>query len=66
MPGTLSYDPDFRSEMGTFDRARAKALLDMFGYADKDGDGWRDLPDGTPLVLQLETLGRPTAASWTR
>jgi ABC-type transport system substrate-binding protein len=56
-PNTLSFDPDFRSEMGTFDRARAIALLDMFGYTDKDGDGWRDLPDGKPLVLELDTLG---------
>jgi ABC-type transport system substrate-binding protein len=56
MPNTLSFDPDFRSEMGTFDRAKAVALLDMFGYTDKDGDGWRDLPDGKPLVLEYETL----------
>ena len=58
MPGTSSYGPDFRSEMGTFDRARAMALLDMFGYTDKDGDGWRDLPDGSPLVITLDTLGQ--------
>lgn len=57
MPNTASFDPGFRSEMGTHDRARAVALLDMFGYVDKDGDGWRDLPDGKPLVLQYETLG---------
>jgi ABC-type transport system substrate-binding protein len=58
MPGTASYDPNFRSEMGTFDRARAIALLDMFGYTDKDGDGWRDMPDGSPLVVTLDTLGQ--------
>ncbi len=57
MPNTSSFDPDFRSEMGTHDRARAVALLDMFGYVDKDGDGWRDLPDGSPLVLEYDTLG---------
>ncbi len=56
MPNTTSWDPNFRSEMGTFDRARAIALLDMFGYTDKDGDGWRDLPDGRPLVLEHNTL----------
>jgi ABC-type transport system substrate-binding protein len=56
MPMTLNYDPKFKSENGTFDRARAIALLDMFGYTDKDGDGWRDLPDGKPLVLELGTL----------
>ncbi|MBC5764333.1 ABC transporter substrate-binding protein [Ramlibacter albus] len=56
MPNTASFDPDFRSEMGTFDKAKAIALLDMFGYVDKDGDGWRDLPDGKPLVLVYDTL----------
>ena len=34
---------------------RAKALLDLYGYVDKDGDGWRDQPDGRPLVLQIAT-----------
>lgn len=57
MPLTLSYRQDFRSEMGHFDRARAIALLDMYGYVDKDGDGWRDQPDGSPLVLEYHTLG---------
>ena len=57
MPNTTSFDPRFRSEMGTFDRARAVALLDMFGYTDQDGDGWRDQPDGKPLVLEYDTLG---------
>jgi ABC-type transport system substrate-binding protein len=57
MPNTSSFDPKFRSEMGTFDRARAIALLDMYGYTDKNGDGWRDMPDGSPLVLDYNTLG---------
>ena len=57
MPNTTSFAPSFRSEMGTYDRARAIALLDMFGYTDKDGDGWRDLPDGKPLALEYDTLG---------
>lgn len=56
MPNTGSYDPEFRSEMGTYDPAKANALLDMFGYLDKDGDGWRDMPDGSPLVLVYDTL----------
>jgi ABC-type transport system substrate-binding protein len=60
MPGTSSYDAKFRSEMGTFDRAKAMALLDMYGYTDKNGDGWRDMPDGSPLVLTLDTLGVAT------
>ncbi|MES3004247.1 MAG: ABC transporter substrate-binding protein [Pseudomonadota bacterium] len=58
LPNTSSYDPNFHTELGTFDRARAVALLDMFGYVDKNGDGWRDMPDGSPLVLYLDTLSR--------
>jgi ABC-type transport system substrate-binding protein len=58
MPNTTLYDPSYRSEMGTHDRARAMALLDMFGYTDRNGDGWRDMPDGSPLVLEYDTLSR--------
>src|SRR4029077_19701562 len=36
-----------------YDPATARALLDRFGYKDRDGDGWRDLPDGNPLVLSM-------------
>jgi ABC-type transport system substrate-binding protein len=53
-PGLYGYDQAFKSEMGTFDRAKAQALLDLYGYVDRDGDGWRDLPDGRPLVLQYK------------
>lgn len=54
-PNTSGYDPAFKSENGDFDPARANALLDLYGYADRDGDGWRELPDGKPLVLQHTT-----------
>jgi ABC-type transport system substrate-binding protein len=54
-PLTEGYDPAFVSEMGQFDRARARALLDTFGYVDRDGDGWREQPDGSPLRLQIAT-----------
>ncbi len=53
-PGILGYDPNF--SMGkTYDPAKAKALLDMFGYVDRDGDGFRELPDGSALVFQYAT-----------
>jgi peptide/nickel transport system substrate-binding protein len=53
-PGVLGYDPAFNLGR-TFDVARAKALLDMFGYVDRDGDGWRDRPDGGALVFRTAT-----------
>ena len=54
-PFTSGYDPAYKSEMSDFDPARAKALLDLYGYVDRDGDGWREQPDGQPLVLKLAT-----------
>jgi ABC-type transport system substrate-binding protein len=58
-PGVAGYDPDFRTSAGEYDIAKAKALLDMFGYVDRDGDGYRDLPDGRPLIVQFSST--PTA-----
>ena len=52
VPNTSGYDPNFRSEMGQYDPARAKALLDIYGYVDKNGDGWREQPNGEPLVIR--------------
>jgi ABC-type transport system substrate-binding protein len=54
-PEGWGYDPAFKSEMSEYDPARAKALLDLYGYVDRDGDGWRDQPDGSPLVLEYAT-----------
>jgi ABC-type transport system substrate-binding protein len=50
-PFTSGYDPAYKSEMSDHDPARAKALLDLHGYVDRDGDGWREQPDGAPLLL---------------
>jgi ABC-type transport system substrate-binding protein len=55
VPHTTGYDPAYKSEMSDFDPPRAKALLDLYGYVDRDGDGWRDRPDGSPLVLVRNT-----------
>jgi ABC-type transport system substrate-binding protein len=54
-PNTWGYDPAFKSEMSEYNLPRAKALLDLHGYVDKDGDGWRDQPNGQPLVLEYAT-----------
>ena len=39
----MKYDPD-----------AAKKILDDAGFIDKDGDGWRDNPDGTPIAFKME------------
>lgn len=51
-PHTYGYDPALVTEIGVYDLPGAKALLDTYGYVDRDGDGWREQPDGSPLVVQ--------------
>jgi ABC-type transport system substrate-binding protein len=52
-PGVDGYDPAFRSPTLEYSPAKARALLDMFGFVDRDGDGYRERPDGSPLELEL-------------
>ena len=35
--------------------ARQAPCSTLYGYVDRDGDGWRELPDGSPLVLEMAT-----------
>jgi ABC-type transport system substrate-binding protein len=56
VPHTSGYDAAYKSEMSDFSPARAKALLDLHGYVDRNGDGWREQPDGSPLVLVMATM----------
>jgi ABC-type transport system substrate-binding protein len=55
LPHMSGYDPAFRSESSKHSPARAKALLDLYGFVDRDGDGWREQPDGSRLVLEMNT-----------
>jgi ABC-type transport system substrate-binding protein len=50
-PGVAGYDPNFHTNANEYNIAKAKALLDMFGYVDRDGDGYREMPDGKPLTI---------------
>jgi ABC-type transport system substrate-binding protein len=59
VPNTMGYDPNFRS--AGYDPAAARALLDLFGYVDRDGDGFREQPDGSPLLIEVST--QPDQAS---
>jgi len=67
-PLTWGYDADFKSENSDFDPARAMALLDIYGYVDRDGDGWREQPDGTPLLIEYasspDSRSRPFEELW--
>jgi ABC-type transport system substrate-binding protein len=51
-PDIAGFDPRLRTQAQLYDPASARALLDKFGYKDRDGDGYRETPDGKPLVLE--------------
>ncbi|WOB08480.1 ABC transporter substrate-binding protein [Piscinibacter gummiphilus] len=54
-PFTTGYSADRRTEMSEYNPARARALLDLYGWVDRNGDGWRERPDGSPLVIEMLT-----------
>ena len=54
-PGAFGFEGNFRTTANDFDPARARGLLDMFGYVDRDGDGYRENPDGSKLELEIAT-----------
>ncbi|HWD36290.1 MAG TPA: ABC transporter substrate-binding protein, partial [Casimicrobiaceae bacterium] len=60
-PGIAGYDPDLKTDAQIYDPALARALLDRFGYKDRDGDGYREMPDGKPLTI--ERWSTPNSAS---
>lgn len=57
-PGLAGHDPTMPTGE-LYNPATARALLDKFGYVDRDGDGYREAPDGKPLIITKATT--PTA-----
>ena len=49
-PGVVGHDAK-RPRSHEYDPALAKALLDRFGYKDRDGDGYREMPDGSSMTI---------------
>ena len=54
-PGAFGFDPELAGPIAEYNPAKAKALLDVYGYVDRDGDGYREAPDGSKLVLEMAT-----------
>jgi len=52
-PGVAGHDPAYRSSI-RYDPAAANALLDRYGYR-RGVDGYRSLPDGSPLVIRYSS-----------
>jgi oligopeptide transport system substrate-binding protein len=65
-PGVVGHDPNYKSLM-QYDLRTANALLDKFGYK-KGADGWRTLPDGSPLKVtytaRADSLGQQQSEMW--
>jgi ABC-type transport system substrate-binding protein len=49
-PGLFGHDASIAVDF-PYDPVAARALLERFGYRDRDGDGYRETPDGKPLTL---------------
>ena len=58
-PDVLGHDPAYRSSR-RYDPVLARRLLDHFGYRVRGSDGYRSMPDGKPLHLQMQTLASST------
>ncbi|MBT9594631.1 MAG: bicyclomycin resistance protein [Vitreoscilla sp.] len=69
-PQMSGYEAAFRSEMSEHSVARARGLLDLYGYLDRDGDGFREQPDGSPLTIeysaQPDQASRLTQDLWSK
>ena len=59
VPPNMSGHIETLPMRSSYDPAGARALLDRFGYNDRDGDGYRELPDGSPLTLKLSSTPLP-------
>jgi peptide/nickel transport system substrate-binding protein len=55
-PSSTFYDPEFAFAHTEFNPERSRALFDQIGLKDVDGDGMREYPDGSPLIITLEFL----------
>ena len=54
-PGVDGYDRSLPAK-SLYDPAAAQALLDHFGFKDRDAEGYRKTPEGKPLTLVRGTL----------
>ena len=53
-PSSPYYTEDDAQLWAQYDPDGANALLDEAGYADTDGDGFREAPDGSPVELVID------------
>ena len=51
------YDPSWARAYADYDPDRARQLLEDLGLRDRDGDGFREGPDGEPFTMDMQ-VGR--------
>ncbi len=56
LPNTIWFKPEYETRYADYDPDRAMRMLDELGVTDKDGDGWRDDPDGNPINWAIEYI----------
>ncbi|MCC6805724.1 MAG: hypothetical protein IT319_22775 [Anaerolineae bacterium] len=49
----MLFDPEFETLYSEYDPDQAQTLLDGIDITDKDGDDWRDAPDGSPITMVI-------------
>lgn len=62
--GVAGHDARSLTNVFDYDLARAKALLDTYGYVDRDGDGWREAPDGSRFEIKFSSVSQPRFRPW--
>ena len=55
-PAVAGHDPGLVSPTLEHSVPKAKALLDLYGFVDRDGDGYRENPDGSPLSFDHASI----------
>lgn len=52
-PGVRGHDPAYRTRLA-YDPVQANKTLDEYGFK-RDAQGWRQMPDGSPLVVTFSS-----------
>jgi peptide/nickel transport system substrate-binding protein len=63
LPQSPLYRTEYRANWADYDLAEANKLLDAVGLQNKDSDGMRLLPDGSPAAVIVEDSGESTEKS---
>jgi len=55
-PGSPYYSAEAARKYSSYDPQKSRVLLDASGYIDSDGDGTRELKDGSPFEVIIDVI----------